>query len=322
MRQTVSRLLALAALLLAVPACAQRGRATGGVPVAKDAPSYQLADTAALRRALDSVATAHRGVLGYSVINLETGERLSARGDEPFPTASVVKVPVLVALYDLVEKKRISLDDPIAVLKVDQVGGSGVLQHLHNGAVVTVGDAARLMIIISDNTATNLILDKVGIRTVWQKMEALGLPRTKIHAKSFNRATSLAMDSSVKYGLGVSTPNEMARLFELLGRGQAVSPAADSAMLAILALNEDDTKLGRYTGGIRSARKSGDVDASRADCALFWRQSRVVVCAFTRENQDRSYAVDAEAHLAIARIGQVVATAWPAPPRPPAPAAP
>lgn len=308
MRRLARRLPAFLALVLAVPACAQRSARAAAAP----APTYERADTAALRRQLDSVAAAHGGVLGYSVVNLETGERLAHRADEPYPTASLIKVPVLVTVFDLVATGRLSLDDPIAVLRVDQVGGSGVLQHLHNGAVVTVGDAARLMIIVSDNTATNLLLDKVGIRTVWQKMEALGLPRTKIHSKTFNRATSVAMDSSVKYGLGVSTPNEMARLFELLGKGEAVSPAADSAMLAILEQNSDWTKLGRYTGDVRSARKSGDVDASRTDCALFWRQSRVAVCVFTRENRDQRYAVDAEAHLAMARIGRLVADAWPA----------
>jgi beta-lactamase class A len=275
------------------------------------APSAQRGDTLALRRTLDSIADSHRGVLGYVVHNLDTGERLTRRADETFPTASLIKVPILVALFDLVEKGQISLSDPLTILSIDQVGGSGVLQRLHNGAVITVGDAAWMMTIISDNTATNLLLDKVAIRRVWQKMESLGLPHTRIHSKTFQRFTSVAMDSSVKYGLGVTTPAEMARLYELLARGEAVSPRADSMMLAILEQNEDEQMMQRFTYGVRAATKTGAVDAARNECSLFYLRSRVVVCAMTRENLDQRYAVDTEAHVSLARIGEAVMRTWP-----------
>jgi beta-lactamase class A len=164
------------------------------------------ADTNSLHRTLDSLARHYHGVLGYSINNLDTGERLALRGDETFPTASLIKVSILVTLYDLVEKGSISLDDPLSLLKIDQVPGSGVLQFMHPGMALSVRDAAVLMSILSDNTATNLLLDKVAIRRVWQKMEALGLPHTKVHSKVFLRLASVAMDSSAKYGLGVTTP--------------------------------------------------------------------------------------------------------------------
>src|SRR5205823_8242882 len=102
------------------------------------------ADTASLRRTLDSIADRHHGVVGYSVIDLETGARISRRGDETFPTASLIKVGVLVTVFDLVAKGQLSLDDPLTVLKIDQVGGSGVLQFFHSGAELTVKDAAWL----------------------------------------------------------------------------------------------------------------------------------------------------------------------------------
>jgi beta-lactamase class A len=275
------------------------------------AGGYTKADTARLRRTLDSLATAHRGVLGYTVWNLDTGERLERRGDETFPTASLIKVPVLVTVYDLVEKKTLSLDDPLTVLKIDMVGGSGTLQFMHPGIAITVRDAAWLMTTISDNTATNLLLDRIIIRRVWDKMEALGLPHTKVHSKSFLRSASVAMDSSVKYGLGVTTPNEMARLFALLADGKAVSPAADSAMLDVLAHNTDDSKLQRWVSDVRAPHKTGDVDQSRTECALFYLQSRVVACGLTKENADRSYAVDAEGNVVLAHLGKAVAGAWP-----------
>src|SRR3954470_14469347 len=232
-------------------------------------------DTSALRRTLDSIADAHHGIVGYSVIDLETGARINRRGDETFPTASLIKVAILTTVYDLVAKGQLSLDDPLTVLKIDQVPGSGVIQFLHNGTVLTVHDAAWLMSTISDNTATNLLLDRIIIRRVWDKMEKLGLMHTKVHSKSFLRNSSVAMDSSVKYGLGVTTPNEMATLFALMSQGRAVSAKADSAMLDILAHNEDFEKVNRFVSGLDVPHKTGDTDQVRTDCGLFPLQSRI-----------------------------------------------
>lgn len=269
------------------------------------------ADTVALRRTLDSLAQAHRGVLGYAVHNLDTGERLAVRGDETFPTASLIKVAILVTLYDLVEKNEIRLDDRLRVLRIDKVPGSGILQHLHDGLEITVGDAAWLMMTISDNTATNLVLDKVAIRRVWQKMEALGLPHTKVHSRSFQRFTSVAMDSSVKYGLGVTTPNEMARLFALLADGKAVSPRADSTMLRIMEHNGYNGMLRRHVADVLMASKDGEGDQVRTECALFRLQSRVAACVLTRENEDRRWILDNEAQLTLAAMGKAIVAAWP-----------
>lgn len=278
---------------------------------AQSPATFVRADTAALHRNLDAIAKAHHGVLGYSVLNLDTGERLSLRGDETFPTASLIKVPILVTLYDLAEKKELSLDDPLTVLKIDQVPGSGVLQFMHPGMTLSVHDAAALMTILSDNTATNLVLDKVAIRRVWQKMEALGLPHTKVHSKTYLRITSVAMDSSVKYGLGVSTPNEMAHLFELLAQGKAVSPAADSSMLDILRSNADVELMQRTVEGVGAPHKTGATDSVRTECALFRLQSRVVACGFTKQNTDTRWVVDNEAQVTLGRLGAAIVAAWP-----------
>jgi beta-lactamase class A len=278
---------------------------------AQAAKPFVRTDTSALRRTLDAIASAHHGVLGYSVLNLDTGERLSLRGDETFPTASLIKVPILVTLYDLAEQKQLSLDDPITVLKIDQVPGSGVLQFMHPGMSLSVHDAAALMIILSDNSATNLILDKIAIRRVWTKMEALGLPHSKVHSKVFLRLASVAMDSSVKYGLGVSTPNEMAHLFELLAQGKAVSPAADSAMLQLLANNADGDSMQRTIDGLSAPHKTGATDSVRTECALFRLQSRVVACGFTKQNTDTRWVVDNEGQVTLGKIGAAILGAWP-----------
>jgi beta-lactamase class A len=268
------------------------------------------ADTLALRHVLDSIADAHHGVVGYSVIDLETGERLNRRGDETFPTASLIKVAILVTIYDLVAKGQLSLDDPLTVLKIDQVPGSGVVQFLHNGTILTVHDATWLMCTISDNTATNLLLDRIIIRRVWAKMDSLGLQHTRVHSKSFLRNSSVAMDSSAKYGLGVTTPNEMAHLFELMAGGKAVNPAADSSMLDILEHNNTDYMLQRYAGGARAAHKDGETNAVRTECTLWYLRNRVIACVMTKENKDQRWILDSEPQLTIANMGLAIINAF------------
>jgi beta-lactamase class A len=270
----------------------------------------QTAKSAVLRRALDSLSAAHHGVVGYSITNLDTGEHLEQRGNETFPTASLIKVPILVTLFDLAEQRQLTLDDPIVLTDIDKVGGAGQLQYLRAPLTLRLWDVAYLMSTLSDNTATNLVLDRIKIRRVWQKMEALGLTHTKVHSGSMTRIASVAPDSSAKYGLGVTTPNEMAQLFVLLAQGKAVSLTADSTMLSILANNEDNSKLARYTYGIRLAHKSGDVDASRTDCGVFSLPARVVACVLTKENTDTRYWVDADGNAVIGRIGEAIVKAW------------
>jgi beta-lactamase class A len=282
-----------------------------GPPPVDAPPARAPADTAQLRRTLDALVAGHRGVVGYAIHDLDTGARLGHRADEPFPTASLIKVPILVTLFALVEQGMIGLDDPLTVLRIDKVGGAGQLQFLHDGAQITVRDAAWLMTTISDNTATNLLLDRIVIRRVWAKMDSLGLPRTRVHHKSFLRAiASVAPDSSAKYGLGVSTPNEMVRLFERLARGRAVSPRADSTMLDILAHNEDGQLLQRYVSDLTSPHKTGADDGVRTECALWTLPDRVVACVMTRENADLRWNIDNEAQVLMGRMGEAIVRAF------------
>jgi beta-lactamase class A len=306
-----SRALLVALSAFVSTACASTAQQT------PSRPAPVRADTLALRKTLDSIADAHKGVVGYSVIDLANDIRISRRGDEKFPTASLIKVPILVTVYDLVQKGQLSLDDKLTMLRIDKVPGSGVIQHLHDGMELTVRDAAVLMITLSDNTATNLLLDRIIIRRVWAKMDSLGLTQTRVHSKSFLRNSSVAVDSSVKYGLGVTTPNEMARLFELLARGRAVSPSADSAMLNILYNTNSEMMMQRFAGGVRTAHKSGETNEVRTECSLFELPNRIVACVLTRENKDTRWIVDNEAQLTVARMGEAIVKAWRPPPAAP-----
>jgi len=302
-----ARLLTAAGVWLAA---VSGGRAQAQAPAASSSSGTRATvDTAALRRTLDGLADPHRGVVGYTVRDLEAGWSLSRRGDEPFPTASLIKVPILVTVFDLVERGLLSLDDKLTVLPIDVVPGAGILQHLHAGITITVRDAAWLMTTISDNTATNLLLDRIMIRRVWDTMEALGLPRSKVHSKTFLRASSVAMDSSAKYGLGVTTADEMAQLFALLADGKAVSPRADSTMLAMLAANEDGQLLQRYVSGVRAPHKTGATDAVRTECTLWYLPRRVAACVLTRDNADTRWVIDSEPQLLMARMGDAIVRA-------------
>jgi len=297
---------------LAAAGCAGGQAARAPAPV-----TFARADMARLHRTLDSLASAHHGVVGYTVHNVDTGERLDRRGDETFPTASLIKVPILVTVFDLVEQGQLSLDDQLTLLKIDKVPGSGNLQFMHDNATVTVRDAAWLMSVTSDNTATNLLLDRIVIRRVWAKMEKLGLPHTKVHSKVYLRMASVAMDSSVKYGLGVTTPNEMTRLFALLADGKAVSAKADSTMLDILAHNEDYASVQRHVEGLTVPHKTGATDQVRTECALFPLQSRVAVCVLTKENADQRWLIDNEAQVTMGNFGRAIVSAWPRKPAKP-----
>jgi beta-lactamase class A len=128
------------------------------------------------------------------------------------------------------------------------------------------------------------------------------------------RNTSVAMDSSVKYGLGVTTPNEMARLFELLANGRAVNRTADSTILDMLEHNTMNLMLQRFAGGVRAARKDGETNQNRTECTLWYLKRRVVACVMTRENKDESWVIDNEAHLTIANMGAAIIRAFGGPP--------
>jgi beta-lactamase class A len=184
-----------------------------------------------------------------------------------------------------------------------------VLQFLSTPHQLTVGDAATLMIILSDNSATNLIIDKIGIRNVNARMDSLGLRQTRLHAKVF-LGTSTTIDTAAtrRWGFGVTTPEEMGKLFEHLYKGSAVSAAASKQMLDILRKNFDYEEIPRLLPpGISVAHKTGKLDASRSDCGIVFNPGRdYVLCIFTKENQDRSWRFDTEARMTMGELARIV----------------
>ncbi|HSH46850.1 MAG TPA: serine hydrolase, partial [Longimicrobiales bacterium] len=160
-----------------------------GVPLALAGPTtLQAQETLSdLRSAVEARAAEHRGVVGVAAIDPVRGETLAIRGDERFPTASVIKVPILVEMFHQVATGPLSLDDPVVALEADLKPGSGILQYLSTPHQMTLRDAALLMIAHSDNTASNLVIDRVGIGAVNARMDSLGMPRTRLYRELFGQ---------------------------------------------------------------------------------------------------------------------------------------
>jgi len=266
------------------------------------------AQLASLRPQLEQRIAQHKGTVGVSIIDLATGERLSIRGDDPVSSASVIKLPILVELFHQVQRGPLKLTDPIIMLASDQRPGSGVLQFLSTPHQLTVGDAATLMIILSDNTATNLIIDKVGIRNVNARMDSLGLKHTRLHAKVFlGTSTSIDTAATRLWGFGVTTPSDIAEIFARLYRGQIVSDSASKQMIGILKNNFDYAEVPRYLpAGVSVAHKTGALNASRHDCGIVFSKPRdYVICVMTSDNVDQTWRLDTEARVTIADIARI-----------------
>jgi beta-lactamase class A len=257
---------------------------------------------------ISALVRAHKGKAAVYVKNLRTGEEFYLNENEAMPTASLIKLPVMIEVYQQVAEGKIKLTDPITLRKEDKVPGSGVLTDLFtDGLTFPLKDAVRLMMDVSDNTATNLVLDRIGLRSTSRRMEAWGYPNTRIHAKSFRRDTSIDPERSKRFGLGSTTAKEMGQLLERLHDGKLVSPAACQEMIAILKRCDDRDKFPRFLPAeVAVAHKTGWVsDASTDAGILYWKRGPVVLCVLTSNNEDKRWSVDNAGHLLCARIAKV-----------------
>lgn len=272
------------------------------------APTLANAQLARLKPQLEARIARHDGVVGVTVIDLPTGEKLSIRGEQPFPSASVIKLPILVELFHQLQRGPLKWSDPVTMTAADQRPGSGVLQFLSTPHQLTIADAATLMIILSDNSATNLVIDKVGIRNVNARMDSLGLKQTRLHAKVFlGASTTIDTAATRTWGFGVTTPDDIADLLAQLYRGTVISDSASKAMIGILKNNFDYTEIPRHLPpGSTVAHKTGALNASRHDCGIvFSKQRDFVLCVLTAENKDQSWRIDTEARVMIADLARM-----------------
>jgi beta-lactamase class A len=273
-----------------------------------------------LEERLKPLIEAHRGQVGLMVKHLDSGACYSHRAEVPMPTASLIKFPVMIEAYRQEAEGSLDLDQPVTLGQEDKVPGSGILtDHLSPGVTFPLRDAVRLMIAFSDNTATNLVLEAIGIKSTAEAMEKLGCPETKIHSKVYRRDTSVFPDRSERFGLGSTTAAEMIRLFELLHRDELVSPAASKAMRDhLLKCSDQDTFPRFLPEGTKIAFKTGAVEKSRTAAGILETPGGpVAICVLTTANQDTRFVPDNAAERLCAEVAYAVYHAFPTKPENP-----
>jgi len=271
--------------------------------------SMAMADEPSLESRIRPLIDAHKGKVAIAVKNLKTGEAYLYHQDEPMPTASLIKLPIMVECYRQAEEKKVKLDDMVTLKQEDKVPGSGILtEHFSPGASFSLRDAVHLMIVYSDNTATNLVLDRIGIGSTAETMEKMGYPHTKAHSKVYRRDTSVFPERSKVFGLGSTTASEMIRLCEALNKHEVVSKEASEAMLKHLQACDDREKFPRFLpAGTKIAFKTGSVDAARTAAGIIeCGQGPVALCVLTDQNEDKRWGPDNAGNRLCADVARVV----------------
>jgi beta-lactamase class A len=262
-----------------------------------------------LESRLSPLIQAHKGKVAVAVKNLETGESFAYHADVPMVTASLIKFPIMIEAYRQAAEKKVDLDKPITLKKADKVPGSGILTaHFSEGATFPLRDAVHLMIVYSDNTATNLVLDEIGIRSTAETMEKLGYLNTKAHSKVFRRDTSVFPERSKQFGIGSTTASEMVRLCEALYRKELVNPEASAAMLKHMEACDDKDKFPRFLPpGTKVAFKTGSLDAAKTAAGIITTPGGpVAVCVLTDENEDKRWVTDNAGNRLCADVARAV----------------
>ena len=216
---------------------------------------------------MSELATGVDGVVGYAVLDLTSGDRFGHLDTAVFPTASTIKLAIVYELFKQVEEGTIRLDQTIVLDRSKAVGGSGVLYQLGT-PTLSVRDYATLMVVLSDNTATNVLIDLLGMDNVTRRMAGLGLTATKLRRHMIDLAAARRGDENV------STPGEVVRLLEILSK----SPDA----IALL----EKPKTSRLRAGlppdVRTADKPGELEGVRVDAGIVSAKNRpYILCVMT-----------------------------------------
>jgi beta-lactamase class A len=271
-------------------------------------------DNAALEKAVRAEIITFRGRVSLFAKNLDTGASFGIDETVPVRTASTIKVPIMVAAFAEVAAGKAQWTDPLTLTKEKKVSGAGILQELSDGLQVNLKDAVVLMITLSDNTATNLVLDHITADTVNAHLEKTGFTITRSmrkiggggESKAFNDPTNVRPDGT-KYGIGRSSPREMVLLLEKLERGEIISPEASREMIGILKRQQYHDGIARSLKDIESATKPGALDALRSDVGIIYTKRGRIVMAITCDDMPQiDWTVDNPGHLLMSRIAQLL----------------
>ncbi len=245
---------------------------------------------------LREVAGSVKGAMGLSVLDLTSNDRISINESLVFPQGSAIKVPILMEVFKQAKEGRFKLSDLRSVDKEHKVGGSGILKELGDGtSQLSIRDLCILMILVSDNSATNLLIDLVGMDKINLTMASLGLRQTRVQRKMIDPAASARGQENL------STPAEAARIMEILYRGEFLDRTACDEMISILK----KPKRGGINAGLPAdvpvAFKPGGIAGVSTEWAIVYLKERPYIVV-VMEN----YEVEDEAASAMKTISRIL----------------
>ncbi len=255
------------------------------------------------------------GQFGMFAQNLDTSDEVGVNADAVMPTASVIKVAVLAELYRNVDAGRVSLEERLEVMPDNWWGGSGVLKEFAPGLTPTVNDLARMMIIVSDNVATGILVRLLGKDAINASLRAWGLAETTL-------VWEMTLGDDIR-NYAVSTPRELARLMELIATDAIISPEACAAMRDHLSRQQYLDQIprylpynpyARYVGADASMQiynKTGFYTGVRVDAAIVTSPGcSFVISTMTEGSTDPSFRADHEGTLLNGATAHLVYEAW------------
>jgi beta-lactamase class A len=277
-----------------------------------------LVTAQALQDDLRSRIGSFEGTVYLYAKNLNSGVAVGMRESEPVRTASTIKLPILLAVFDAVSRGKAKWSDRLTLTPADKVSGSGVLgTEFSDGEPLRLSDVAHLMMVLSDNTATNMILERFTADAVNAYLDKLGLRSTRSLRKVRGDGNQLKAPSgwsaagklpeNQKYGLGVSTPRDMVAILEKLENGEIVSAEASKEIIAIMKRCQDNTGIRRRIGELTVANKSGSLDALRSDVGIVYAKGGRIAMAITIEGIPKSdYTPDNPGSILLADLAKLL----------------
>jgi beta-lactamase class A len=241
--------------------------------------------------------------------NLDTGATYNFNGDEKVRTASTIKTAIMVEAFARVAEGKAKWSDKVILTNAKKVSGSGILQELSAGLKLSLRDAVNLMMILSDNTATNLVLEVLTADAVNARMDSLGLKNTRALRKIGGGGESAAgKDADNKqYGLGVTTPHEMVILMEKLESGEVINKVAAKEMLDLMKREQGHNGIGRTLNGVSMASKSGALDALRSNVGIIYSKRGRIAMAITCDNMPEiDWTADNAGYYMLSRLSQLL----------------
>jgi beta-lactamase class A len=276
------------------------------------------ANASDLQQRLQQMAASYHGKVALYAKNLSTGESVALDPDTPVQTASVIKLPLMLQAFEQVKEGKLHLGDPLVLAKDNQVQGSGVLQFMDPGLKLTLKDTITLMMILSDNTATNMVIDAVGLKPTNEMLARMGMKNTYFYKKVFEPATEPMPPDQKKFGLGKTTAEEMGKVLESIYRCDMGDRALCLQMITIMRSQEYQGMIPRYlqrkdsTESLSAiADKVGELDDVRNDVALaYTTKGPVIISIFTYDNEDQSWTPENKAEILIGRMAEAIVNDW------------